>query len=110
MQHNNLKLKLLHLADVLRQETDEDNPLSTTDIIKKLAERGITVNRKTLYEDIELLKEHGLDIEKAHREYDSYRKQLPDDLTDVEKAYLDTLKQMQMKLKGDGIISSPIDY
>jgi predicted DNA-binding transcriptional regulator YafY len=62
MLHNNLKLKLLHLADILRQETDEDNPLSTTDIIKKLDERNITVNRKTLYDDIELLKEYGLDI------------------------------------------------
>jgi len=37
--------------------------------------------------------------EKAHREYDAYRAALPDDLTDVEKAYLETLKEMQKKLK-----------
>jgi hypothetical protein len=37
-------------------------------------------------------------VEKAHREYDSYRAQISDDLTDVERAYLDTLKQMQKKL------------
>jgi hypothetical protein len=41
-------------------------------------------------------------IEKAHREYDAYRVQLPDDLTDVEKAYLDTLRDMQKKLKDGG--------
>ncbi|MCL1864854.1 MAG: virulence RhuM family protein [Spirochaetes bacterium] len=38
-------------------------------------------------------------VEKAGSEYDTYRAQLSDDLTDVEKAYLDTLKQMQKKLK-----------
>jgi len=38
-------------------------------------------------------------VEKAHREYDSYREQIADELTDVEKAYLDALKQMQKKLK-----------
>ena len=38
-------------------------------------------------------------VEKAHREYDTYRAQLSDDLTDVEKAYLETLKQMQKKIK-----------
>ena len=62
MIHNNLKLKLLYLVDVLRQETNEDTPLSTTNLIKKLSGCGITINRKTLYGDIELLKEYGMDI------------------------------------------------
>ena len=38
-------------------------------------------------------------VEKAHREYNTYRAQLPDDLTDVEKAYLDNLRNMQKRLK-----------
>ena len=38
-------------------------------------------------------------VEKAHREYNSYRTQLSDDLTDVEKAYLDNLRDMQKQLK-----------
>ena len=37
------------------------------------------------------------DVESALREYDVYRAQLPDDLTDVEKAYLENLRQMQKK-------------
>ncbi|MDR0220705.1 MAG: virulence RhuM family protein [Lachnospiraceae bacterium] len=41
-------------------------------------------------------------VEKAHREYDAYRAQLPDDLTDVEKAYLDNLRDMQKRLKDGG--------
>jgi len=41
-------------------------------------------------------------VEKAHREYDAYRAQLVGDLTDVEKAYLETLKQMRKKLESGG--------
>lgn len=40
--------------------------------------------------------------EKAHREYNAYRAQLSDDLSDVEKAYLDTLRDMQRRLKDGG--------
>lgn len=42
---------------------------------------------------------HDAAIQKAHHEYDAYRSALPDDLSDVEKAYLATLKDMQKKLK-----------
>jgi hypothetical protein len=47
---------------------------------------------------------HTAAVEKAHSEYDAYRAQLADELSDVEKAYLDTLKDMQKRLKdgGDG--------
>jgi hypothetical protein len=47
---------------------------------------------------------HTVAVEKAHSEYDAYRAQLADELSDVEKAYLDTLKDMQKRLKdgGDG--------
>ena len=39
-------------------------------------------------------------VKKAHNEYEKYHSSLPDDFSDVEKAYLDTLKEMQKKLKG----------
>ena len=45
---------------------------------------------------------HNKAVEKAHREYDTYRAQLADELTDVEKAYLETLREMQKKLKAGG--------
>ena len=38
-------------------------------------------------------------VEKAHSEYDAYRLRLSDELTNVEKAYLDTLREMQKKLE-----------
>jgi hypothetical protein len=43
-------------------------------------------------------------VVKAHREYDAYRAQLADELSDVEKAYLDTLKRMQKQLKSGGAV------
>ncbi|MCL1875953.1 MAG: virulence RhuM family protein [Synergistaceae bacterium] len=45
---------------------------------------------------------HDAAVEKARREYDAYRTQLPDDLTDVERAYLDALLEMRKKLKAGG--------
>jgi len=41
-------------------------------------------------------------VEKAHREYSAYRAALPDDLTDVEKAYLENLRDMRKRLKDGG--------
>jgi hypothetical protein len=41
-------------------------------------------------------------VEKARHEYEAYKKQLPDDLSDVERAYLDTLRDMQKRLTDGG--------
>lgn len=59
---SNTKLKLLYLADIFRLETDEDHALSVYELIEKLADFDISVSRQTLYEDIELLKDYGMDI------------------------------------------------
>ena len=45
---------------------------------------------------------HDAAVGKAHSEYDSYKAKFSDELSDVEKAYLETLKQMQKKLKARG--------
>lgn len=45
---------------------------------------------------------HEKAIEKAHEEYSFYRAQLADELSDAERAYLDTLKNMQERLKDGG--------
>ncbi len=56
------KLKLLHLMQMLYDETDEDHGLSTPQIIEGLAERGIDAERKSIYRDLDTLREFGLDI------------------------------------------------
>ena len=56
------KLKLMYLAKIFQEETDENHALSVYDMEKKLAAYGISSNRKTLAEDIALLVEYGMDI------------------------------------------------
>lgn len=41
-------------------------------------------------------------VEKAHREYEVYRMALPDEFSEVEKAYLESLREMQKKLNDGG--------
>lgn len=56
------KLKLLHLLDILRRETDESHPLSAERLSEKLAERGVSGERKSIYADINTLIDFGYDI------------------------------------------------
>ena len=58
----NQKLKLLCLKDILENYTDDNNKLSTNEIIEKLSKYGISAERKSIYDDIECLKYYGLDI------------------------------------------------
>ncbi len=63
----NQKLKLLHLAQILETETDNEHGLTGPQIIERLAERGVEVERKTLYRDLDCLREFGYDIQKFQR-------------------------------------------
>ena len=56
------KLKMLYLYSIFMKYTDEEHSLTIAEIIKMLAEYGVSAERKTLYNDIQLLKEFGLDI------------------------------------------------
>ncbi len=56
-QENCQKIKLLKLIEMLRQETDEDHPLKTTDICNKLLAMNIKCDRRTLHLDMKLLNE-----------------------------------------------------
>lgn len=58
----NQKLKMLYLLEILRRETDEEHPLSLKQIIDLLAQKGVTAERKSLYDDIEQLRLMGEDI------------------------------------------------
>ena len=61
-------LRALYLAKILYEQTDEDHPLSTNQLIEALKkEFGISAHRVTIYEDMEQLRSFGLDIYTAHR-------------------------------------------
>ena len=67
----NQKQKMLYLMKIFSEETDDTHFLSMTEIIQKLADNGITADRKTLYVDFDELRKFGLDIlmEKVGRIY-----------------------------------------
>lgn len=47
---------------IFLEETDENHPLTLNEIMMSLANSGIEVERKTVYDDIETLRQFGLDI------------------------------------------------
>ena len=61
-QENAFKIRLIKLLEILRQHSDEDNYMSTTEIIERLAVIGIVCDRRTLYKDVELLNESGYEV------------------------------------------------
>lgn len=64
MKSENQKLKIVYLAEILSKYTDEEHLLNASEIIEKLKDYGITAERKSIYNDINLLSDSGLlDIE-----------------------------------------------
>ena len=61
------KLRILYIMRMLQEETDAERGLSMTAIIGRLADYGMTADRKTVYADFKLLREFGLDIATAQR-------------------------------------------
>jgi len=57
------KMKLLYLMKILLERSDEDHPLTIADLTGALAEYNIKAERKSIYSDLELLRQYGLDIE-----------------------------------------------
>ena len=59
------KGKLLALQRILWQQSDANHPLSAAALIELLAAQGIAAERKSIYDDIEVLCQHGMDIERV---------------------------------------------
>ena len=59
----NKKLKLLYLARYLQEETDERHPRTVQDMIAYLERCGISAERKSIYDDLELLTLYGMDVQ-----------------------------------------------
>lgn len=62
MVKSNNKIRILKIIDILKEETDDEHPISTVELIEKLKDEGIDVDRKTLYNDIDVLNEFYTDI------------------------------------------------
>lgn len=60
---SNQKTKLLHLCRMLLRQTDEDHPLTVAQLIEGLARQDIKAERKSIYDDLEALRQFGLDVQ-----------------------------------------------
>lgn len=69
---SNQKAKLLHLARIFREETDEEHALTVQELIARLSALDIPANRKTIYSDLEELRHFGLDIISEQRDRNVY--------------------------------------
>ncbi len=71
---SNQKLKLLYLMKIFLEKTDENHRITTPELIESLKAYGISVERKTIYADIENLRTFGIDIvgENDGRSYHYY--------------------------------------
>ena len=61
-KENFSKIKLLRIWEILKQDSDENNPLTTNQILVKLSESGIICDRRTLYQDIAILNSYGYEV------------------------------------------------
>lgn len=67
------KPRILYLQKILLERTDEEHPLSTTQLIGILNEEyGISAHRTTITKDIAALVEYGLDIVTIHSTQSKY--------------------------------------
>ena len=88
----NKKLKLLYLADYLRHETDEQHPKTVADIIAHLASHGISAERKSVYDDIHLLQDYGMDVQTVKaKNYGYFLGERPFELPEL-KLLIDTVQ------------------
>jgi len=59
---SNNKLRTLYIMKILQEKSSESHTLSSKDLIQELEKLDITANRKSIYSDIDTLREFGVDI------------------------------------------------
>lgn len=59
---SNQKQKLLLIRRFLEENSDEEHPVSTAEIIDYLDAMGVSAERKSIYDDLETLLNYGLDL------------------------------------------------
>lgn len=72
MRSKNQKLKLLYLARIMQEKTDDTHYLTMPEIIEELAKYDIEAQRKSIYDDLDALTDYGIEILKEQRGYKTY--------------------------------------
>ena len=64
---DNGKLKLLYMQKLFRDRTDRNSSVDMQGIISYLAENDVKVTRQTVYDDLERLRDYGMDIREVKK-------------------------------------------
>ena len=59
---NNHKMALLYMMRELLLKTDEEHVLNASDLIKALENMDLEADRRTIYSNVEILQDFGLDV------------------------------------------------
>lgn len=112
---DNQKQKLLYIEQFFRTHTDETHAATAPQIIAYLEQNDIHADRKTIYSDIETLRDFGLDIIKgegardgywlASREFELAEVKLLVDLVQSAK-FITTKKSRELIEKLEGLVSN----
>ncbi|MGI6069192.1 MAG: hypothetical protein ACOYBE_02085 [Blautia sp.] len=68
----NQKQKILYLVQMLAVHQDEDHVLSMKEIVEELENKGIRSERKSIYDDMEALREFGIPIKYSRKRPGGY--------------------------------------
>lgn len=72
MRGKNQKLKLLYLAKIMQEQTDDTHFLTMPQIIAELAKYDIEAQRKSIYDDLAALDDFGIEILKEQDGFRTY--------------------------------------
>ena len=72
MKGKNQKLKLLYLAKIMQEQTDDTHALTMPQIIDELAKYDIEAQRKSVYDDLDALDFFGIEIIKEQVGFRTY--------------------------------------
>ena len=61
-EEKNQKIKLMKIMDILRQETDEEHPMTKVELSARLVAMNVSCSPRSLIRDIKLLNEQGYEI------------------------------------------------
>lgn len=61
-QSSNQKLKLVYLMKILLEKTDETHSINMQEILSSLDAYGVSAERKSIYSDLEILRQYGMDV------------------------------------------------
>ena len=59
----NVRLRVLYVMELFVQQTEAENGVTKQEILDWMTDHNLNGERKSIYEDIQALKEFGLDIQ-----------------------------------------------